>query len=229
MPEIVKIDDSTYRFENEFVRFFLLIGSKQAMMIDSGFNCGNAKELAETLTDLPIMLINTHGDGDHTSGTGAFPEIYIAEEDYINCGVKDRHPDTKAVFINDGEVFDLGGRHIKVITIPGHTAGSVALLDVENRRLFSGDSVQCGTIFMFGDKRVPEKFENSLNKLIACRDEYDTIFASHDAPELAADFVEKVLESWKEVTGSDKEYPVVELHGAKVRECKGKYCGFYMA
>jgi hypothetical protein len=34
-----------------------------AVMIDSGANCPNALELAKELTNKPVMLINTHGDG----------------------------------------------------------------------------------------------------------------------------------------------------------------------
>ncbi|MCQ2494465.1 MAG: MBL fold metallo-hydrolase [Lachnospiraceae bacterium] len=229
MPEIVKIDDTTYRIENEFVRFFLLVGNDKAVLIDSGFNCENAKELAESVTKLPLMLVNTHGDGDHTAGTGAFSEIYMTEEDYYGCGVAERFPNTKLVSAKDGDVLELGGRTLKIITIPGHTNGSIAILDVENRRLFAGDSVQNGSIFMFGDKRNPEAFEASLNKLIAMKAEYDTVVASHAEPILEADFVDKVLESWNEVRSSGADYPVIDMHGAKVHDCRGKYCGFFLA
>ncbi len=84
MAEVIKINDNTWRIEDEFVRFFLLCGTKKAVMIDSGVNCPEAKELAKELTDLPIILLNTHGDGDHVSGTGAFEEIYMTTDDYNN-------------------------------------------------------------------------------------------------------------------------------------------------
>lgn len=228
MPEIIKIDDTTYRIENDYVRFFLLIGNEKAVMIDSGYNCIDAKSIAEELTSLPVILLNTHGDGDHTSGTGSFAEINITEDDYYGCDVNNRFPNVGFKKIVDGDVFDLGGRTLKIITIPGHTKGSVAILDVEARRLFSGDSVQNGTIFMFGDKREPEAFEAALNKLIGMRSEYDTIVASHGNPILESDYAEKVLESWKEVRSSNMNYPIINLHGADVRECAAKHCGFYL-
>ena len=34
--EIIKINETTYRIEDNNVRFFLLIGTKQALLIDSG-------------------------------------------------------------------------------------------------------------------------------------------------------------------------------------------------
>ena len=228
MREVIKIDDSTYRIENEFVRFFLLVGSRQAVMIDSGFNCGDARAIAEGLTSLPVILLNTHGDGDHTSGTAGFDEIYMTEEDYYGCGVADMYPTTKLHKILDGDVIDLGERRLKIITIPGHTKGSVAILDVDKRMLFAGDSVQNGNIFMFGDKRDPEAFEAALLKLIALKSEYDCIVASHGEPILEADYAEKVLESWKEIRSGEAEYPRINLHGAEVRECSAKHCGFYI-
>ena len=75
MADIIKIDNGTWRFEDGFVRFFLLEGSERAVMIDSGINCKEAACLAKELTDKPVMLLNTHGDGDHTSGTEGFEKI----------------------------------------------------------------------------------------------------------------------------------------------------------
>lgn len=106
------------------------------------------------------MLLNTHGDGDHTSGTAGFSEIYIHALDYLKCEIGTRFPKTALAEIKDGDVIDLGDRSLKIIHIPGHTSGSVAILDVKKRVLFAGDSVQKGHIYMFGSKREPDKFDN---------------------------------------------------------------------
>ena len=45
-----KIDSSTYQYDEGGVRFFLLIGKKEALLIDSGMQTHNAKELAKELT-----------------------------------------------------------------------------------------------------------------------------------------------------------------------------------
>ncbi len=56
--EIIKINDNTWRIEdNQHVRFFLLAGTNEALLIDSGMDVHNAKEIAEELTDLPIKLL----------------------------------------------------------------------------------------------------------------------------------------------------------------------------
>lgn len=227
MTEIIEINENTWSIEDDFVRFFLLAGKDLAVMIDSGVNTSNAREIAESLTSLPIILINTHGDGDHLSGTGAFDEIYIHEEDYINCEVGKRFPDTKLRKLNDGDVFELGERKLEIIGIPGHTAGSVAILDVYNRILISGDSVQNGDIFMFGEKRQPEEYAQSLEKLIGMADRYDNILASHGELVLESDYASKVLESWKMVQSGEVESKEVDMFGQKVNLFKTKNCGFF--
>ena len=43
--------------------------------------------------------------------------------------------------IRGGEVIDLGGLHLEVIELPGHTPGGILLLLKEDRILFTGDSI----------------------------------------------------------------------------------------
>lgn len=227
MQEIIQIDNKTWRIEDTYVRFFLIAGEEKAVLLDSGINCANARKIAESLTDLPIMLINTHGDGDHVSGTGDFDEVHMAPQDYYNKEMDKLFPETKLVELNDGDVIDLGGRRLEVIAIPGHTKGSIAILDVTNRYLFSGDSVQSGFIFMFGDHRNPEDFEDSLIKLEGEKNRFDLIFPSHDNPELKPEYIEKVLKSWREVRDGMVEYEIVNLHGSDVKAYATSNCGFY--
>lgn len=228
MTEIIQINSNTWSIEDGFVRFFLLVGEEKAAMIDSGVNSPNALEIAQKLTNNPIMLVNTHGDGDHTSGTNAFDEIYMHSLDYDYCEVGLRFANTSLVELNDGDIIDLGNRPIKVVHIPGHTRGSLAFIDIINRVLYAGDSVQKGHIYMFGDKRNIEEYENSLNKLISLRDEYDYIYASHDELCLNRDYVEKVKNAWKQVREEDMPYEIIDLFGNKVKSYSTETCGFYL-
>lgn len=228
MVEIIEINSNTWRFEDGFVRFFLLEGEDKAVMIDSGVNCPDALKMAKTRTDKPIMLLNTHGDGDHTSGTAAYKEIHIHPLDYINCEVNTRYPGVALAGLKDGEVIELGGRTLKIIHIPGHTRGSVAILDVNNRVLIAGDSVQSDHIFMFGDRRAPEVYEDSLNKLIALEDEYDCIYASHGEWKLSKDYTRRVKSAWLKVRNGEVDYEYVDLFGNKVKSYTTEDCGFYV-
>ena len=228
MAEIIQIDGNTWRIEDGFVRFFLLVGEEKAALIDSGVNCPDASDIAKKLTDKPLILLNTHGDGDHTSGTNGFANIYIHPLDYVGCEVKNRYPNTSMIPLNDGDIIDLGNRALKIIHIPGHTKGSVAFLDIANRVLYAGDSVQKGHIYMFGMKRCPELFEKSLDKLIVIKSEYDCIYASHDSFMLSSDYVEKVKVAWEHVRSGEISYEMIDLYGNLVKSFTTPVCGFYM-
>lgn len=228
MTEIIQIDSHTWIIEDGFVRFFLLEGNDKAAMIDSGVNSKDALNIAKSLTDKQVMLINTHGDGDHTSGTGMFSEIYMHGHDYINCDIASKFPATSLVELNDGDVIELGNRPLKVIFIPGHTKGSLAFIDVNNRALYAGDSVQKGHIYMFGKHRDVEQFEESLTKLIEIGDEYDRIYASHDEFEVPKDYAKKVKDAWIHVRKGNVPYEMIDIFGNKVKSYTTETCGFYM-
>ena len=229
MAEIVKIDVDTYRIEDDFVRFFLLKGRDFSIMIDSGVNCPDAYDMAKKLVPNEIILLNTHGVGDLISGTGGFKEIWMHKNDYINCAIQQRFPHVKLKELSDGDVLDMGDRRLKVLFVPGHTKGSLAFLDVEKRILYAGDSVQNTMIYMFGERRCPEVFEQTLDKLINLKEEYDYIYSSHGDFCLEKDFVDKVKASWLKVLNDEIEYQECVIHGNKVKAYKMDYCGFYLA
>lgn len=227
MADIIRINNSTWRIENGFVRMFLLAGSEKALLIDTGAGCPEAREIAESLTDKPVMLLNTHGDGDHISGTAAFPEYMMHPADYENCKVAARFPDNKLIPVYGGEIIDLGDRKLTLVHIPGHTAGSIAILDPAARVLISGDSVQDGHIYMFGPHRRPDEFAASLEKLIAMEDEFDVIWPSHGTPEIPADCVRKVAAAWNKVQTGELTPHEQDMHGNKVLTYDTPDCGFY--
>ena len=228
MPEIIQINKTTWRAEDGFVRFFLLEGADKAVMIDSGMNCPNAIELAQNLTEKPVMLLNTHGDVDHTSGTASFSKIYMHQKDYEGCGIAQKFPGTVLAPVDDGDIIELGDRPLKIIHIPGHTSGSLAILDVNNRVLYSGDSVQKGHIFMFGAQREPEKFGASLDKLIAEKSHYDFIYASHDEFCLHADYAQKVKLAWQKVCANELPFEKTEMFGNTIKSYTTETCGFLL-
>lgn len=51
------------------------------------------------------------------------------------------HPVTPTRRLLDGDRIDLGDRTLTVLHLPGHTPGSIALLDATNRILFTGDVI----------------------------------------------------------------------------------------
>lgn len=216
--EAVRMDETTWRIEDKMMRMFLLKGEKKALLIDSGVSCEDVKTLSESLVDVPVELINTHADPDHIASNHLFSLFYMHS---------DEGEDVHQIPVSDQDVLDLGNRKIKVIHIPGHTQGSIALLDVSKRILYTGDSVQDGNIYMFGTKRNTKQFGASLKKLITMEDEFDWICASHGTPMLPKEYIKKVLHAWDlcqtgQIVPKDKE-----IHGQDIHWFQHEFCGFY--
>ncbi len=196
--EIVKISDDTWRIEDEGVRFFLLTGNKKALLIDSGMQIHNAKEIAEQLVSLPVELLNTHTDPDHIGSNAEFESFYMhpAEaSNYYNTQKKTGN----FIPVESGNIIDLGNRRLEIISIPGHTPGSIAILDVGNRVLYSGDTVQDGLIFMFGVQREIHAYIHSLKKLEAFKDRFDVIYPSHGTIPVFPDLIPQLYQSSLEI------------------------------
>jgi glyoxylase-like metal-dependent hydrolase (beta-lactamase superfamily II) len=171
------------------VRSFLFLGDKEALLIDTCFGVGNFKAEVQSLTDLPLTVVYTHGDKDHVGAAKQFQKnrMHPCEFAYYADSIKDvvaMEP------LWEGEQIDIGTYHFEVILPPGHTPGSIMLLEADKRFLIGGDSVQRrGEIFMFGAGRSFEAFRASMGKLLKRVDEFDIVYASHNQLEVPPDTV----------------------------------------
>ena len=190
--EIIKINDNSWRIEDDMVRVFLFEGTERALLVDTGFGTGNIKDVVDELTQKPVMLVNTHSHGDHTGCNAMFDKAYMHPAEY-HLYFENKPSDAVVAPLWEGDVIDLGTRRFEVILIPGHTPGSIALLDPENRVLISGDSISERPIFMFGRTISIRAYINSLEKLLKLGDRFDTIYPSHGPFPIGAELIERLI------------------------------------
>ena len=215
--EIMKINEQTWRFnEGGGVYFFLLTGKEYALLIDSGMEITNAKEMAQELTDLPILHLITHADRDHLGSIKEFETFYMHPAESVNF-YKDKNNTGDFIPVEDGEIIDLGDRELEILLIPGHSTGSIAILDAKYRALFSGDTVQNGAIFMFGPFSELNAFMKSLDKLKCYVDEFDVIYPSHAAMELKPEFIDQLKEGALRMMDGKVNSNPAEFFGNKVK------------
>ncbi|MDT8718168.1 MBL fold metallo-hydrolase [Clostridium sp. 19966] len=87
--EVNKINDNLYSIreditDNNFpVIIYLVIGKEKAALIDTGLGTDNLKALVSTITNLPILVLHTHGHGDHIGADALFTEIYLNNKEDI--------------------------------------------------------------------------------------------------------------------------------------------------
>jgi hydroxyacylglutathione hydrolase len=179
---------------------YLVTGKTRALLIDTANGWVNMAALCRELTPLPVTVVNTHGHCDHIFGNVYFPEVRLHPADFA---LHDEHfafpqmraamekyglEPAKLVPLSVGETFDLGGLTLETIPLPGHTAGSVGLLDAEHRVLFSGDGV-IPHVWMQLPESLP--IEALRNTLVALKrehgGEFDWLLTGHArGPEPAA-------------------------------------------
>lgn len=137
-PALIRINDY------DRVNMYLVVGSKRALLIDSGMDTkGDLYSLIEKLTGgLPFDAISLHGHADHTGQTQNFlnknVKVYVPKADLSWFG--DTIP-KGTLDPKEGQTFDLGNTVLTAYAVPGHTVGSMVLLDEKTGDLYSSDSL----------------------------------------------------------------------------------------
>lgn len=198
-----EICEDTWALEDEGVRFFLLKGTESSVLIDTGMHWTCIDDILGDLKDTCMGVINTHADRDHTSGNDCFKDIYMSAAEFAHYYHSGKHTHrVHALF--EGDVIDLGGRELEVISVPGHTPGSIMILDQKTHILFSGDPVQEGNgIFMFGENRNMYAYTEGLRHLLEWEDEIDEIWPCHGKAPLRTDLVYDLIEEAEQVIAGE--------------------------
>jgi glyoxylase-like metal-dependent hydrolase (beta-lactamase superfamily II) len=145
LPGVRMIRDS----END--KMYLTCGSAKCLLIDSGLGRGDLKAYLSQFTGgLPIVAFFTHNHGDHIGQADQFVRDsleYIGEPDRAGLertlkshGITDDVIAKNVVSAHDGDRIDIGGRSFVMYAAPGHTPGSMVILDEQKGILFTGDA-----------------------------------------------------------------------------------------
>ena len=213
--QVVRVDEDTWRIENGMVRFFLLRGTEKALLIDTGMTVRHARRVAEALAGLPVMLLNTHSDGDHTGCNEAFESFYMHPADEAHY--RESGKSGRVIPVQDGDEIDLGNRKLRIIHLPGHTPGSIAVLDASRRVLISGDPIQeHGHIFMFGEHRNMKDYISSLERLETMTADFDEIWPSHGDIPIAPDCIRRLRDGAQQILNGKISGTPTEMFGQEI-------------
>ncbi len=223
--QIIQVNEDTWQIEDGGVRFFLLAGTESAMLIDSGMNVRNAREIAESLTTLPVSLLNTHADRDHTGGNDEFESFRMHPVDEPNYRKSGK--DGKLIPVRDGDEIDLGGRKLRIIHLPGHTPGSIAVHDISRRVLISGDPIQAhDRIFMFGAHRNMHDYIASLERLETMAGGFDEIWPSHADIPVDPGLIPMLIEGARKIVDHKAVGTPTEVFGQQIMLYDLGFTGF---
>ena len=157
-------------YEKPFL--YLLIGREKALLLDTGAGGINVATPIDSILaawrashgGAPRALVvgHTHAHGDHVAGDAQFQG---------RAGVTLVGRDTASVraffgfrtWPTDVVTYDLGGRTLDVLAIPGHEPSSIAVYDRASRLLLTGDTFYPGRLYV----RDTAAFARSTARLAA--------------------------------------------------------------
>lgn len=197
---------------------YVVTGTEKALVIDTMNGTEDVKAVVRTITDLPLMLVNTHSHPDHIGGNHFFESCYMHPDD-VEFVKMFTAPEIYASFpeinpIKEGDIIDLGGLHVEIYDLPGHTPGSICLLLVEDRVLFTGDAIN-RHLWMQLDGCIPlSEYIVKLERLDALKERADRILHGHTRKfdsisllsELENGIKELVNQQGTEITDKDPDY-----------------------
>ena len=161
----------------EEVISYLIVGTKQALLLDTGMGIANIHKVVTQLTSRPVVVLNSHTHNDHVGGNSLFTFIFGMDTDFTRanakgsrdaaqeelapgmiCGALPKGFDPKtyatkpwhvSLFVKNGFKINLGGRVLEIISTPGHTPDAICLIDRANGLLFTGDTYYPAPIWLF--------------------------------------------------------------------------------
>lgn len=208
--EIYQIRDNLWAVDEiRKTTLYIYEGEKRVLLLDTGFGLFNLKKLVgELCPGKEIIVVNSHGHGDHNSGNFQFEKVYVGRMDeptshsaptpanrerYKQMFFTDNPsaaaadldnwtpgPSKKVLPLSDGDIIDLGGIELEVLETPGHSLGSICLLDRKNGFLFTGDlmltwqvwgQLECSTTL--------KDYSRSLDRLAELEPIINEVFPAH--------------------------------------------------
>lgn len=171
--------------------------AKEYFIVDPGGEKDRLIAQMEQLEEKPTAILLTHGHFDHILAVKPLAERYqlpvyacraeeellgdaawnMSSEEDIACEIKaDR-------YLEDEEEFTASHFVLRCLHTPGHTPGSCCFYLPQEKVLFSGDTLFCGSVgrtdFPGGSMR---QMLSSLHRLLDILPEDTAVYPGHDRP-----------------------------------------------
>lgn len=220
--EVYRLEPQTFAIyepgQFEEVISFLILGNDRALLFDTGLGIGDMRRLVNQMTDLPIVVLNSHTHYDHIGGNYQFETIYGLDTPFTRSRAAGSGPEAVAEFLSDGwvwkdlpagfskadyrshpfqisrivdegDVIDLGGRQFEILRTPGHAPDSICLLDRAGRMLLTGDTFYLAPLYTHLKGSDFDDYARSAERLAGLAGDIDKALTSHNVPVVAASYM----------------------------------------
>jgi glyoxylase-like metal-dependent hydrolase (beta-lactamase superfamily II) len=212
--EVYKIEPGVFAIyephQAEEAISYLIVGTKQGVLFDTGMGIGDIHSLVSRLTSRPIVVLNSHTHNDHVGGNWQFDFVYGMDTAFTRANAKGSREDAQAELgpdmicgdlpknfnpktyatkpwkisaaVHDGFKINLGGRTVEIVATPGHTPDAICLLDRANGLLFTGDTYYPGPIWLFRPETDLDAYVASVKRLAALEPQVKLVLGQHNIP-----------------------------------------------
>jgi glyoxylase-like metal-dependent hydrolase (beta-lactamase superfamily II) len=148
--------------------------TKEAAVIDPGFN---AEKILRRVDELKVeikYIFNTHSHGDHTAGNSK-----VKSKTSAKIVTHFKSPSTKDISVKDQDTLNIGSINIRIIHTPGHTPDGICLL--ADSKLFTGDTLfvgECGRTDLTGGS-AKDMYHSLFDKILSLDDNVE-VYPGHD-------------------------------------------------
>ena len=249
--EVYKLKPDIYLFyepyQYEEALSTLIIGEDKALLVDTGCGIGNIRKAVEEVTDLAVMVVNTHAHNDHIAQNYLFDEVAMldhfwsqkAQEGLPNSEmahliaegmtwkplpegfdpVNYNVPSFKVTrWLHEGDKIELGNRSFEVLHTPGHTPDSICLLDREDKLFFTGDMFYTGGIYTYLNGGNLPMFMDSYLKMLKYYDQYDHLMPGHNEPCVEKELLKEVFKAVVDIAEGRGTYKEGTDRGIPIRK-----------
>lgn len=230
--EVYEVEPAVFAIYEPFqwqeVISYLILGDNRALLFDTGNGLGDIKAVVDSLTTLPVTVLNSHTHFDHIGGNHAFDRVLsiatpfslanrqgvrnamISMEASPQALCKGLPPGATATdhwirpygvtgTVQDGDEIDLGGRRLEVLQVPGHTVDAIALLDKQNGLLWTGDTFYEGPIWLFFPETDLAAYRQSIRRLAALAPGLKALLPAHNTPHAPPALLQAAREAFEQI------------------------------
>ena len=240
--EVYLVDDGIYAIyepgQFEEVMSFLITGEDFSLLFDTGLGIGDIRRVVDQLTDLNVVVLNSHTHYDHIGGNHLFDTIYGADLEYTKRRALGSPPEAVADFLQEGWVWkpfpegfsksdyqsraftiskivgegdkiDIGGRVLEILHTPGHAPDSICLIDRENRILFTGDSFYLAPLYTHIPGGSFDDYAKTAARLSGLAGSIDRALTSHNVPVVDASYMTAFGQAFADIqSGNANDYTI---------------------
>ncbi len=227
------------------VASFLVLGEREAALVDAGTGVADIAAVVRDLTALPVRLLLTHAHWDHIGGAHLFDRRAVHPSDvaaleqgkpagfmveYLREATLARPlptgfdaaahaipPAPATELLHDGDTVDLGGRVLEVLHTPGHSNGGLCLLDRPGRVLLAGDLVYAGPLYaQLAESDLPA-YLNSLRRVAPLAPALDVVLGCHGIPSLPPRIFDEAAGAIERIIAGSVPYVMEESAWGRLR------------